>query len=277
MALSNFTVLTLFLGISTPSATPEAEPDAEEILARAVDVQRRHQQEKPEVRFDYKLRAVTEKLDGDGEIDETDERLFRSYPIEGEPYERLVQKDGRDLTKKELAEEARREKEFRERLADEASKNRDDNWVTFDEELVSRYDVRVESVQPLEGHSCYVVAFSPKNRDLPTERRIDYIVNRAMGRIWIDSETFEVARVEFELKEKLKLLWGLVGSISAMTGKLERRPLEENVWLMERFDLYIKGRTLFSSYQLRQRFIWDDYAPLDRVAGSSSSPRSAKR
>lgn len=270
-------IVTLFLGISPPSATPETELDTAEILARAVDVQKRHEENKPEVRFDYKLRAVTEKLDGDGEVDETDDRLFRSYPIEGEPYERLVQKDGRDLTEKERDEEARREQEFRERLADKATGDRNDDWVDFDEELVSRYDVRVESVQPLEGHSCYVISFSPKNGDLPTARRIDHVVNRAMGHIWIDRESFEVARVEFELKEKIRLLWGLVGSISAMTGKLERRPLDDDVWLMERFDLYMKGRTLFSSYQVRQRFIWDDYAPLDRVAESPASTRSAKR
>lgn len=256
--VANLAVVSLALSMAS-AGTSESELDADQILAKAIDVQRVHRENNPEAKFDYTLRVVSEKLDGDGEVEETEERLYRSDPIEGRPYERWVRKNGRDLTEKELEEEAKREQEFREDLAkDEADEDR----IEFDEDLVSRYDAELEGVETLDGRPSYRIGFSPRQGDLPTDRRIDRVLNRATGTIWVDRETFEVARVRFELSEKVKLFWGLGGSISVMTGELDRRPVDlGSYWLMDRFDLLVEGRALFSSFHTHQSFTWQDYAP----------------
>ena len=55
-------------------------------------------------------------------------------------------------------------------------------------------------------------------------RRIDRALNKASGQLWIDQETFEAARIELELIDKVRLWWGVVGSISHARGSLDRGP-----------------------------------------------------
>ena len=56
------------------------------------------------------------------------------------------------------------------------------------------------------------------------QRRIDYALNKARGQIWIDKETFEAARVEFELIDRVRLWWGIVGTIMRARGSVDRGP-----------------------------------------------------
>jgi len=62
-------------------------------------------------------------------------------------------------------------------------------------------------------------------------RHIDHALNKSRGEIWIDQATYEVARVSFQLMERVRLWWGILGSISDATGHLERAPIAENAWL----------------------------------------------
>jgi hypothetical protein len=49
-------------------------------------------------------------------------------------------------------------------------------------------------------------------------RRIDRALNNSSGTIWFDRETYSIAKLNFELMEKMKIWWGVIGSISQMRG-----------------------------------------------------------
>lgn len=249
-----------------------AEPEftADDILQKAIEAQERHEDTGNEVKYDYDLVSVTEKLDKQGDVKEVETRVYRSHPIEGVAYERLVEKDGRDLTDKELEKERKREEKFRKKLAaGEAKHNDADDRVAFDEELLSRYDIERVDVRAVGGRDCYVLSFEPKPGKLPVKRTVDRALNKAAGHIWIDTESFEIARIEFELQEKVRLWWGIMGSLSKMSGTFQRHPMPDDVWLPERFDFYIKARMLFRSIHVRQQVVWEDFEKRSETVASN--------
>lgn len=243
-----------------PAAYAAPELSADEILARAIEAQKRYEDAGNEVKYDYDLVSVTEKLDKAGAVKDVEEELYRSHHIEGLAYERLVAKDGRELTDKELKKERKREEKFRQKIAKGEAKHNDaDDRVAFDEELLSRYDIDLVDVRPISGRDCYVLWFEPKPGKLPVKKNIDRALNQAEGHLWIDTASFEIARVEFALRKKISLWWGMMGSVSKMTGTFQRHPMPDDIWLPEKFDFYMKGRVLFRSIHVRQSLVWNDF------------------
>ena len=117
----------------------------------------------------------------------------------------------------------------------------------------------------MEGRINYVLAYRPKEGKLPVKRRMDRALNKAEGRIWVDQESYEVSRIEFELKEKVKLWWGILGSIQKVKGTVQRQEVDSGVWFPTGFDLYLKGRILFRSLHSRQKVRWSEF---NRVTSS---------
>ena len=151
-------LLTLLLAGSLANA-----PSVDEILERAIEVQRLHEKAGNEVKYDYELLSVTEKLDKNGDVKEVEEQLFESNHIEDVAYERLVKKDGKPLTQKELKREAKRERNFRKKLAKgEARHNDAEERVAFDEELILRYDFQLDDTCDFSGRKTYVLSYKPK-------------------------------------------------------------------------------------------------------------------
>ena len=263
-------VCPIVLAAAVQTAVAEPELTADHIIQKAIEVQKQHEDAGNEVKYDYELVSVTEKLDKQGEVKEVEEHLYRSDHIEGVAYERLVEKDGRELTDKEIKRERKREEKFRKKLAKGEAKHNDaDDRVAFDEELLSRYDLERVDVRPLGGRECYVLWFEPKPGKLPVKRTVDRALNKAVGHIWIDTESFEIARIEFELREKIRFWWGMMGSVSKMSGMFQRHPMPDDVWLPERFDFYIKARMLFRSIHVRQQIVWNDFQKRSETIASN--------
>ena len=263
-------VCPIVLAVVVQTAAAEPELSAEDIVQKAIEVQKQHEDAGNEVKYDYDLVSVTEKLDKQGEVKEVEEQLYSSDHIEGVAYERLIEKDGRKLTDKEIKRERKREEKFRKKLAKGEAKHNDaDDRVAFDEELLSRYDVERVDVRPLGGRECYVLRFEPKPSKLPVKRTVDRALNKALGHIWIDTESFEIARIEFELREKIRFWWGMMGSVSKMSGMFQRHPMPDDVWLPERFDFYIKARMLFRSIHVRQQIVWNDFQKRSETIASN--------
>ena len=82
---------------------------AQEIVDRAVaraDAQRDAQDD---IRYRATFEAITERLNGDGEVEETERETYEQYPLEGVIYEELVAREGMPLT----AADERKEQERR--------------------------------------------------------------------------------------------------------------------------------------------------------------------
>lgn len=235
-------------------------PSAKVILKKALERAEWAEERNIAGRYRFQFLSVNEKLDGDGRVREEEKRLYESIPIQGAPFERLLEIDGRPLTEKEQRKEEKREAEFRKKLAKGKSGEPDEkNRMRFDEELTGRYRFEVESRQALEGRDCWVLAFEPRPGELPVKRRIDHALNKSAGRIWVDAETHEISRVEFRLIDKVRLWWGMIGSISQLEGRIDRSRIAQGAWMPSEVEFYLKGRIFFSSLHFRQKIHWGSF------------------
>ncbi len=249
---------------------PASEPSEKEILSRALERGLANDKRRADQAYSFRHLRVSEKLNKQAQPTRVEKRLYQVVPIGNVRYERLLEKDGEPLSKKEQEAERRKEAKFRRRLKkDRDAGKSNDNEVRFNRELVGRYRFRVEGTGELHGRQVYRLSFEPKSGKLPVRRRIDRALNNSRGRVWLDRESYEVARVEFELIRPTRIWRGILGSISRIDGMMDRKEGEDGIWFPSYFRLYLNGRVLFKSLHSRRESHWSDFKrvaefPLER-------------
>ena len=252
-----------------PAASPDAvDPELREIIDRALERAAWAEEEGFETRY---RRAMTQRIrqfDGDGEVTDDETLLYRLEPYQDTLFSRLTARDGKPLDARGRREQEKRWEEFQAEIADprkraEREREAAENEIKFDEEMVGRFTAKLEGVQDLRGRPSYVISFEPRPGNLPVRRRIDHALNNSRGEAWIDRETHEIAQVSFELMDRVRLWWGILGSISNATGRLERRPVAGDVWLNTEFDVYFHVRVLFRTTRRSTTTQWSEFELAD--------------
>ena len=245
------------------ASPPEDEtaplPSASEIIEHALERARWLKEQKIEEKYAFSEVVRAEKLDSDKSVKERQRSRYEVYPVEGVLFRRLVEKNGRVLSAEEVEREDQKERDLREPVGRGGKLKEDENRIEFNQELTSRFRAEVVSRELLHGRSTYVLRFEPKSDRLPVRRRIDYALNKSAGRMMIDEETYEVARVEFHLIKPVRLWWGLLGKLREAEGSLERQPVTDGYWAPTELRTYVYGRILFSSFHRRRRTQWGGY------------------
>jgi len=240
--------------VGAPRAGSESLPPADEIVARAVERARQAKERGLEDGYSYRMEYSVEKLTPAGEVEERVDDVYRLVRVGGRPYLELVSRDGRELTAEEHEQERERRREFEEAIREQGEAPEERERIEFDGDLVSRYDAELLGVEAVEGRPAYALRYSPRPGRLPDRRRIDKVLNRSRGKIWIDRETYEVARLEFEMTDRVRFLWFL-GSVSELRGFYVRQPVD-GVWLPDRGEMYLHARMLFRTSRRRQAARW---------------------
>ena len=270
--------------IALPPEDKSAQlPSAKEIIERALERADWLKGQKVEEKYTFSEAVLAEKLHADKSIRQREHSRYEVYPVEGVLFRRLVEKNGRPPSAEEVAWENQKERDLREQLKRGEKPKEDENRIEFNRDLTSRFRADVVSRELLQGRPTYVLRFEPKSGRLPIRRRIDYALNESAGRMMIDEETYEVARVEFHLINPVRLWWGLLGKLREAEGSLERRPLTDGYWAPTELKTYVYGRVLFSFFHRRRQTAWGGYrrwaespaeaAPVDSSQQVSPLPR----
>ena len=252
-----------------PVASPDiVDPELREIIDRALERAAWAEEEGFETRYRRAMTQRTRQFDGDGEVTDDETLLYELEPYQGALFSRLTARDGEPLDARGRREQEERWEEFQAEIADprkraEREREAAENEIKFDEEMVGRFTARLEGVRDLQGRPSYVISFEPRPGNLPVRRRIDHALNNSRGEAWIDRETYEIAQVSFELMDRVRLWWGILGSISNATGRLERRPVAGDVWLNSEFDVYFHVRVLFRTTRRSTTTQWSEFELAD--------------
>ena len=254
---------TCAVALTASTAQPEPDTEVRTIIDKALARMTWSAEQGHEARHTHSMTRRTRKFDGDGDVTDDETRLYTVEPYRGVPYAKLISKNGEPIAGDDLAVEERRWTEFVEALdhpSDQDDEN--DNALEFNAELINRYTARLDGIRELRGRPSYVLTFEPKPGKLPVRRRIDRALNRSRGEIWVDQRTYEVARVDFQLMETVRLWWGILGSVSEATGHVERQPITETVWLPAELDIYFRMRVLFSTTRHSETTLWSGFEPV---------------
>ena len=217
--------------------------------------------------FTFPLTSETREFDGNGQVTEERRVEWEVIPIDGRSFMRRRTIDGQPLSGEALTEENERAAAFREELRrqregevepeDEPEEN--ENEIVINEELFARFDFTLESEEQLRNRPSYRIAFAPREGSLPARGRIDRMINKVSGRIWIDRETFEFARLEYELMDTVRFGWGVLATLHVFRGSIDRGPALPGFWRSLQEEFYADIRILFRRSRIARISQWRDF------------------
>jgi len=258
-------------GVVTASAQETGKPERPlpDIPALMHEVEAK-QRAAEEARKDYIFHSVVTQVevDGKGSPQKTEVKEYDDFWIKGVPVERLVKKDGRELTAEEAKKESERiDKEAAkasERRAKKDSEGKETDPRGNDEVTVSRLlelgsFTNARRVQ-MAGRDTIAVDYTgdPKAK---TKNRFEGVIRDMAGTVWVDEQDKAISRIEGRFVNSFKVGGGLMASIREGTNfNLQMTKVNGEVWLPARVEGKGEARVLlFFKFNGSLTAVYSDY------------------
>jgi hypothetical protein len=187
----------------------------------------------------------------------------------GEQVRLLIAKDDKPLSGKDAAkEEERINKITRERKNEsdekrakrqaEEEKQRQKNRE-FVREVADAYDFRLVGSETLNGRDTWVIAGEPRP-GFQAHLKEAQILPKYHGRLWIDKEEMQLAKMDVEALDTVSFGWVLARIHKGTRLVFEQARVNEEVWLPRQVNFKIDARiALFKSYHEEWENTFRDY------------------
>jgi hypothetical protein len=248
------------------SADARPLPDIPTLLRDIV----KNQQALEDLRRQYTchLSEEEDKVDSDGNVKSRERKDYDVFYIGDEQALHLLAKDGKPLTGNEKRNEDDKfdkqydklKKQQAELAADpkkQAKQQQEDDADLSDflrAELFT--SPRRESFR---GHD--VIAFDVSgNPDYKPKKRIDSIIQKLSGTMWVDEQAREIVRLEARFTDTVKIGGGLLAALAKGSNFVfEQDKINDEVWLPSYAEVHASGRIVF--VRLKQNFVdrFSDY------------------
>jgi hypothetical protein len=258
----------------TETSPPPAQPRADsrplpDIPALLRDIAK-NQQVLEDLRQLYTchLSEEEDKTDSDGNLKSRTMKDYDVFYIGQEQALHLLARDGKPLTGDEKqSEDDKFNKQYdklKKRQAELAGDPKKQAKEEEEDEAQLSDFLRAELFtnprrEMFRGHE--VIAFDVNgNSDYKPNKRIDSIIQKLSGTMWVDEGAREIVRLEAHFAESVKIGGGLVASLAKGSHFVfEQEKINDEVWLPSYAEVHFSGRIAF--VKLKQNFIdrFSDY------------------
>jgi hypothetical protein len=248
---------------------PELEPLLKSLIANQEKIDRLREQ------YSCNMTEVERKLDGSGRIKETETKTYEVTPVGREFVERLISVDGKELSASEREKEDRRvqkeveeiiKRQEKEQQKKEKALARGERPEDDDKDNVTILDfLRISEItsvrrEMFRGYEVIAFDFEPR-RGFKPKNRVETIVSKLAGTVWVDENARQVVRLEARLTDSFKMAGGLLASISPSTAfAFEQDKIGGEVWLPSFAEANISARVLlFAKFNRSMMRLYNDY------------------
>ena len=250
--------LLLSLGCwSSAAGAPDALPDAATML-REVEA---HQKALDKMRENYTFRATqtTRQLDSSGNTKKTETDEHEVFFVNGQRVEKLVRKDGKDLTPEQASKEQDRVNKEVMKISRPGYTNPDKDDITVGRLLQIVSFSRPRRVS-LNGRNTVAFDFSG-DEHAKTKGRSEDALKKVSGTIWIDEADREVTRMSATLDENYHIGFGLLASVAKGSNVVFDQALIHNeAWLPTAIALHLQARAfLVAGFRADVSIRFDQY------------------
>lgn len=235
---------TLFLTPLPAPAQLEPERPLPDVRTFLDEVRRNlHSDEYLLEQYTFTERRIERRFDAKGGVKKETHEVCEVYPSARprRTYRKVVERNGRRLSEKELAEQDRdyekklpkapEEGEAAEARRRERQARRERQEREIVDELFRVYDITITGRELVEGRSAIVVTFRPR-RGVKPSNRSGKIFQKFAGRAWVDEEDRQVVRAEGELLDTFSYGLGVLARLyKGATASFQRRKVNGEVWL----------------------------------------------
>jgi hypothetical protein len=236
---------------------PPALPDAATML-REVEA---HQKQLDKIRENYTFRAVqtTRQLNSSGNTKKVETEEHEVFFVNGERVQKLVRKDGKDLTPEQARKEQDRVNKEVLKISKPGYTNPDKDEIT-----VSRLLQIVTFSRPrrvgLNKRDTIAFDFAG-DPHAKTHGRGEDALKKVSGTIWIDEADREVSRMSATLDENYHVGFGLLASVAKGSNVVFDQALIRNeAWLPTAIALHLQARAfLVAGFRAEIDIQFDQY------------------
>ncbi len=202
----------------------------------------------------YACRKTEEEdeVDDKGRFKQKSVKEYEVFYLGGEEIDRLVKKDGKELTPAEQQKEnehvEKRIDEFKKHQAkkteQEARRHKEDK----DDADIAMFLRVTRFVNPrrerFRGKDVIVFDFEPKPGYKP-KNLTESVLQKLVGVAWVDEQARDVARLEARFSDSMKVGGGLVASIQKGSAfAFEQTMMNNEVWLPSYAEVHVSARVL---------------------------------
>lgn len=251
--------IAILIPIHGSVATPAPElPSSDWVLSNVLARAKSYLSNDVQRLYSYLKVTSTEEFDPDGKVLRKRDKSVQVIPssVGGAPVRVAVAE--RILSLEELEEIAASQAD--QGVSPRKKKKRKNPKLELSEELINRFQFDLVDREIVDGRPTFHLTFAPKTRDLPVNQLQDYLLNKAIGSIWVDESEFEIVRADVRLGTPVSVAGGLVGAVQRFHYILERVCLEPGVWLVKKTDLTIRARQFLTPIHTRKQEVWSHFA-----------------
>ncbi|HJT90007.1 MAG TPA: hypothetical protein VJ732_19180, partial [Bryobacteraceae bacterium] len=219
--------------------------------------------------YTWQARSVDRRLDPHGAVQATRRETWEGLILDGEPYRRILERDGKPLSPEEQRRQEKKLDEAASRLSSETeaerqrrieeSEMRRKREFAFLSEIPELFDLRYEGEAVIDGRRVWVVSGEPRPGAQPKSRDARMLL-KVRGRMWIDQATYQWAKVEAETTGTIS--WGLFLARLNPGSRLtfEQTEVNSRLWLPKRLLLNGSGRlALIKRLAEDEEIDWTNY------------------
>ena len=209
-----------------------------------------------------------------GKVELGAQQVFQVYPglDPDDTYRRLIEIDGKPRDARELEAEDRKRQERvlealrkrerespgeRAKREQRAAKDKQEEQDMLDD-LVRVYTFTLVERQVRDGRPTIVVAFAPRPNGAP-KTDDGRMMQKVKGRAWVSEAEHELVRVEFEVLEDVSYGMILGKLYKGTTASLDRRKVNDEVWLPAEVRFNGTGRALVRKFHVESVVQYSDY------------------
>ncbi len=202
-----------------------------------------HQKQLDKVRENYTFRAMqtTRELDGSGNTKKIETEEHEVFFVNGQQVEKLVRKNGKDLTPDQASKEQERVNKEVMKLSKPGYTNPDKDDITVGRLLQIVSFSRPRRVS-LNGRATIAFDFAG-DEHAKTKGRGEDALKKVSGTVWIDETDREVSRMSATLEENYHVGFGLLASVAKGSNVVFDQALIHNeAWLPTAIALHLQAR-----------------------------------
>lgn len=243
------------------------DPDPVDIVRRSVAKDRLNFERAND--YSYVQHSEQRQFDTKGRVSEVESRTYDVIVIDGEPYEKLVAKDGKPLTEAETRKEqekldrelarrrAERPDERARRLSEREKRRREGR--EFAQEIPDAFTFRLAGQDTLEDRPVWIIEAEPKPGFKGKAKRAD-LLSKFRGRLWIDQQDYQWVRVEAETIAPVRFGWILAKLDPGARMTFEQRRVHGEVWLPSQARMRLNARiAVVRKLRAEVEVTWRDY------------------
>lgn len=252
---------TLIFGEQTPAKPPAALAPLPDIRSLMLQVQA-HQRQLDKVRENYTFRnfVQTDDLDASGNVKKTETEVNEIFFVNSHPIERLVKKDGKDLT----PEEQKKEQERVNKEVEKAAKLEPGKSLEGGEISISRIlDIMIASnPRRVSWNGRDTIAFDFVGDPHAQTHGIEEDASKKIaGTLWVDEKDLEVAHLAVHFDDNFRVGGGLVANVQKGSSfEFDQAIVNNELWLPAGGEAHLQARVmLVKGYRRNVRFKNGDF------------------